>query len=138
METHEEFRELCALSTSGDLTSDEQARLNEHLAVCFECRRALGEFEAAVNVGVPLLLREMAEVQPVRNTRMPPHTNWGFVWASFVAGILFMCALGVYTYRIGRSRSAEAVPVAAGSGNEQLVGLEQRLSDARREREALE
>jgi len=138
METHEEFRELCALSTSGDLTSNEQARLNEHLAVCFECRGALGEFEAAVNVGVPLLLREMAEVQPVRNTRMPRHTNWGFVWASFVAVILLMCALGVYTYRIGRSRSAEAVPVAAGSGDEQLVALEQRLSDAGREGEALE
>lgn len=55
MDPHEEFLELCAVSTSGELTEEEQKKLKAHLAECSECRRALGEFEAAVDVGVPLL-----------------------------------------------------------------------------------
>jgi hypothetical protein len=52
---HEEFLELCAVSTSGDLTDEEQQRLLVHLAVCTECRQALEEFGAVTDVGVPLL-----------------------------------------------------------------------------------
>jgi len=55
MRPHEEFLELCAVSTTGELTGDEQARLKEHLATCAECREALHEFEAAANIGAPLL-----------------------------------------------------------------------------------
>ena len=55
MEPHEEFLELCAVSTSGDLTEKEQKKLQAHLAGCAECRQAMSEFEAAVDVGVPLL-----------------------------------------------------------------------------------
>ncbi len=55
MDPHEEFLELCAVSTSGELTEEEQKKLKAHLAECAECRQALREFEAAVDVGVPLL-----------------------------------------------------------------------------------
>ena len=55
MEPHDEFLELCALSTSGELSDQEQAKLRAHLAGCAGCREALQEFEAAVDVGVPLL-----------------------------------------------------------------------------------
>ena len=55
MGPHEEFLELCAVSTSGDLTEEEQEKLQAHLLGCAECRQALSEFEAAVDVGVPLL-----------------------------------------------------------------------------------
>lgn len=55
MEPHEEFLELCALSTSGDLTAGEQKELQAHLSQCEECRQALKEFEAAVDFAVPLL-----------------------------------------------------------------------------------
>src|SRR5580658_2524209 len=55
MGPHEEFLELCAVSTSGDLTEEEQRKLQAHLATCAECRRAMREFEAAVDIGVPLL-----------------------------------------------------------------------------------
>ncbi len=57
---HEEFVELCAISTTGELTEDEQMKLREHLAVCSECRQALREFETAADVGVPLFSAELA------------------------------------------------------------------------------
>ena len=59
---HEEFLELCAVSTSGDLTGEEQEKLQTHLAGCAECRKALKEFEAAVDVGVPLLASNLSPV----------------------------------------------------------------------------
>src|SRR5260221_9376854 len=55
MEPHDSFLELCALSTSGDLTEEEQKTLQGHLAECPECRQALKEFEAAAGIGIPLL-----------------------------------------------------------------------------------
>jgi hypothetical protein len=60
MESHDEFRELCALSTSGDLSREEQSKLLEHLARCGGCRQALKEFEAAVDIGVPQLSSRLA------------------------------------------------------------------------------
>jgi hypothetical protein len=60
MEPHDEFLELCALSTSGDLTGEEHDKLKGHLAQCAECRQALKEFEAAVDAGVPLLSSKLA------------------------------------------------------------------------------
>ena len=62
MGPHEEFLELCAVSTSGDLTEEEQNKLKAHLAGCAECRQALKEFEAAVDIGVPLLASKLAAV----------------------------------------------------------------------------
>ena len=47
MDSHEEFLELCAAATAGELNADEQTRLDAHLAACAECRRALSEYEAA-------------------------------------------------------------------------------------------
>src|SRR5208337_4793168 len=62
MGPHDEFLELCAISTSGDLTEEEQKKLQVHLAVCPECRQALKEFEAAVDIGVPLLASKLSSV----------------------------------------------------------------------------
>jgi hypothetical protein len=62
MRPHDEFLELCAISTSGDLTEEEQKKLNLHLAGCSDCRQALTEFEAAVDVGVPLLASKLSSV----------------------------------------------------------------------------
>jgi hypothetical protein len=55
MDPHEEFLELCALSTSGELTADEQATLAKHLKDCAECRKAMRQFEAVVDRAVPAL-----------------------------------------------------------------------------------
>jgi tetratricopeptide (TPR) repeat protein len=53
MDPHDEFLELCALSTSGELTAEERDTLAKHLAECAECRKALEQFEAVVDRAVP-------------------------------------------------------------------------------------
>lgn len=54
MEPHDRFVELCALSTSNELSEEEQKELHAHLAKCADCRQMLKEFEAAAGIGVPL------------------------------------------------------------------------------------
>ena len=62
MQPHEEFLELCAVSTSGELSEQERRKLETHLVGCAECRQALQEFEAAVDVGVPFLASRLSAV----------------------------------------------------------------------------
>ena len=57
---HQEFLELCAVSTTGELSEEEQRRLRDHLALCAECRQALKEFETVADVGVPLLSSKLS------------------------------------------------------------------------------
>jgi len=58
MDSHEEFLELCAAAIAGELTADEQARLDAHLAVCPECCRARSEYEIATVKGVAALAND--------------------------------------------------------------------------------
>ena len=60
MTPHEEFLELCAAATAGELNPDEQASLDAHLTECAECRRAMLEFEIASRHGVAALASELA------------------------------------------------------------------------------
>jgi hypothetical protein len=57
---HDEFLELCAVSTSGQLTEEEQNRLQEHLAACPACREAVREYESVVNQAIPAIGAEQA------------------------------------------------------------------------------
>ena len=52
---HDEFLELCAVSTSGQLSEAEHRRLREHLATCPSCREALKQFEAVVDQAIPAI-----------------------------------------------------------------------------------
>jgi hypothetical protein len=54
-EPHDEFLELCAVSTSGQLSEAEHKRLQEHLATCTSCREALKQFEAVVDQAIPAI-----------------------------------------------------------------------------------
>jgi len=54
-EPHNEFLELCAVSTFGRLTEEEQKRLREHLAVCESCREALQQYETVVSRAIPAI-----------------------------------------------------------------------------------
>jgi hypothetical protein len=175
MGPHEEFLELCAVSTSGDLTEEEQKKLHAHLAGCAECRQALSEFEAAVDVGVPLLSSKLSAVAseeaalpqsdlvgPVllnvaaketgqaeagqekrgfafaqRNGHRRTQLNWNLVWLPFAACVLLTIALGIYSYRMGRSRNREVVRVISNSSDPRVGALEQQISDAGHERETL-
>ena len=56
---HEEFLELCALSTSGALTGKEQGKLDCHLALCPECSAALRDYQKVVGIGIPSLAPEL-------------------------------------------------------------------------------
>src|SRR5882762_2125277 len=60
MAPHEEFLELCAAATAGELNTDERAKLDAHLAECTDCRRAMREYEVVTTNGVPSLASELA------------------------------------------------------------------------------
>ena len=66
---HDEFLELCAVSTSGQLSEEEQNRLQEHLAVCPECREALRHYESVVHDAIPAIGAE-------QSSRIDPGPSW--------------------------------------------------------------
>lgn len=62
---HDEFLELCAASTTGELSDDEQKRLTQHLAFCAPCREALRQYESIANDLIPAVAaRETAQNVP--------------------------------------------------------------------------
>lgn len=71
MRPHEEFLELCALSTTGELSEDEQRTLQEHVATCSQCQQALEEFETVAAIGAPLLASEAAKLRDPQNAAAP-------------------------------------------------------------------
>jgi hypothetical protein len=52
-ESHDEFLELCALSTTNALSPEEKERLERHLIGCTECRDALEQYRALVDAQIP-------------------------------------------------------------------------------------
>lgn len=70
---HDEFLELCAVSTSGHLSDAEQKRLQEHLAACSECRDALRDFESVVHDTIPSIGAEQVAQQ---SSRVDPGPGW--------------------------------------------------------------
>jgi ribosomal protein S13 len=71
-ESHEEFLELCAVSTSGSLSEEEQKKLRAHLAVCSECREAMKQFEGVVDRTIPALATELAKETPEEDSAFSP------------------------------------------------------------------
>ena len=59
-EPHNEFLELCAVSTSGQLTEEEQKKLQEHLVVCEPCRETLKQYESVVDQAIPVFAAKEA------------------------------------------------------------------------------
>lgn len=54
-EPHDEFLELCAASTTGELSDDERERLRQHIAVCASCREALRQYQSIVSDVIPAI-----------------------------------------------------------------------------------
>ena len=72
-EPHDEFLELCALSTSGELTEEEQTKLDEHLLVCATCRETIKQYESLVAHEIPAIAaKEAAETAE----HIDPGTGW--------------------------------------------------------------
>jgi len=74
-EPHDEFLELCAVSTTGQLTGEEQKRLREHLAVCQSCREAFQQFEAVVGQAIPAIAAD-EELGSAESGSPEPGPSW--------------------------------------------------------------
>src|SRR6266704_946418 len=67
---HEEFLELCAAATAGELNPSEQAKRDAHLTGCAECREAMREYEITSQHGVAALASDLAGEQA------EPDSSW--------------------------------------------------------------
>ena len=67
MRLHDKFLELCAVSTSDNLTQEEKTELQKHLAGCPECREALKEFQATAEISLPLFAADASGELPVNS-----------------------------------------------------------------------
>lgn len=104
MGPHDEFLELCAVSTSGDLSEEEKTKLEKHLAVCPDCREALKEFQATAEISVPLFAAAASGEIPVNPE----------VWSVDAAEAAFRARL---------ARENDAVkPDSAGTGGVRIIG----------------
>ena len=142
---HQEFQELCALSTTGELTAKEWARLSEHLIGCQACKEAQQQYERVVAAAIPALARESGadedvksapgswSIEDAENTLMEslrrepaplarrsispsPSPRWRHARRYAVAAvILAACGLAGYLIGIHQERRTDASVVPAGS-----------------------
>jgi Putative zinc-finger len=75
MSPHEEFLELCAVSTAGELSEEERRKLDEHLSECADCRTTLKQLQETVKMAVPAIAAEIHEDDP------NPDNSWSQVKA---------------------------------------------------------
>lgn len=151
MGPHDKFLELCAVSTSGDLTEEEQKSLQIHLTDCPDCRQALKEFEAVADIGMPLLHPALsaadslepsatltqATTTPAGNGNRYMRVNWNYVWMPFAAAVVLTVALGIYSFQVGKQKGQEVVRVPPSTVDTRIDVLEQTISDAGHDREVL-
>lgn len=64
MSPHEEFLELCAASTAGELTKEESRKLDEHLLGCAACREVLKQLHETVKTAVPAIAAGLPQDDP--------------------------------------------------------------------------
>jgi Putative zinc-finger len=133
MRPHDEFIELCAVSTTGTLTAVEQEKLDEHLAVCPSCRQILREYQSSAEIALPLFATVSRELLPqgnsvddaesvlmarlghVREAEMQLRAKgvdavrvgsyWNYMWLAFGATVVLVGALGVFAYKMGVKHS---------------------------------
>ena len=61
--SHDDFLELCAVSTSGQLTAEDQERLQGHLAICSSCGEAMKQYEAVVGNTIAALVPDSENLE---------------------------------------------------------------------------
>ena len=67
IQEHEKFRNLCALISSGTLTTGELAELKAHVAICDECRKAMREYRDLVKSAMPMLAARYGAAEEVQD-----------------------------------------------------------------------
>ena len=55
LNAHGRFSELAAMATSGELTGNERAELNDHLIACEACSEVYRQYRILANEGFPML-----------------------------------------------------------------------------------
>ena len=143
-DSHQEFQELCALSTTGELTVEEWAQLSEHLSHCDSCREAKRLYERLIATTIPALGAESstdedsedapgvwsleeAEAKLMESLRQEPalsgghkislvqSSRWKHVRRYAVAAVI-LAVCSVAGYRIGMHRGARADASAVPAG----------------------
>jgi Anti-sigma-K factor rskA len=64
MSPHEEFLQLCAASTAGELTKEQSRKLAEHLRGCASCREVLEQLQETVKTAVPAIAAGLPQNNP--------------------------------------------------------------------------
>lgn len=70
MGPHDEFVELCAVSTSGELTGEERRKLEKHLTSCSSCRALLKQYQSVTKLAIPAIGSELPHED------IQPHFSW--------------------------------------------------------------
>jgi predicted nucleic acid-binding Zn-ribbon protein len=158
MGPHEEFLELGAAATSGELTPQERQRLEEHLLGCPSCRERLEQIKATILTAVPALAPEVAQNEKVdsawsldkaearlferldgqnqpgpRRGYFPSRIRWDHLGLTTAAIALFALGLGVTAYRQGRNQATATTK----ADSSHVTALEAQLADAGHEARTL-
>ena len=134
---HDEFVALCALFASGELTEEEWALLQVHLAYCDSCRVSFREYQQIASEVMPAMAvsayaesasssepspfsleaaqqRLMSQLDSAPTNREPgrgPNLSWRVPVAALAACVVVMgCLVGVH---FARSKNHDAVPAVA-------------------------
>lgn len=115
------FEELLGPYLLGELTVEEERKLERHLEVCSGCRRALDSAQPTHN-----LLRQLAANEPPAELKdqvlvrargqilTQPWVRWGF-WVTTAAALLIAAVFGVGLFRTITGDSSVTVPLTATS-----------------------
>jgi anti-sigma factor RsiW len=115
------FEELVGPYLLGELTVEEERKLERHLEVCSGCRRALDSAQPTHN-----LLRQLAANEPPAELKdqvlvrargqilTQPWVRWGF-WVTTAAALLIAAGFGVGVFRTITGDSSVTVPLTATS-----------------------
>src|SRR5262245_10107760 len=150
MSAHDEFEQLCALATTGDLSSDEFRLLGKHLYECASCRASYRDFHAIIEHGLPIseprhspksffsrlgmkkrfLARAQREGVPIVDLKPRRARMWWIVAPTTVTVVLIFAALTHewLVYQSRRAREAESAKLIAALSSK-VTELERRLEE---------